>query len=424
MKILITGTVGESLPPPYAGIPKHSLFLAKLWREAGHEVALSFIYHHEDEDDLGASGKYYFEYPKKPSKLQKLLFLSKYLSKNPVLYTRLLKRYLQIGGIFNREAVLYAAYGVFIEGIMEEFKPDIVLGQAALIKTFMAQEVARMRGIRSVVQVYAEVHDMTMTPNKIIKNDQGRLNKYWKSYFENTDLILSPSIYCAQGPLKYVVKEKVKIIYFGIDTQKYLDFTEDRESARRYFTLPSSTFYFVAVGALTLRKGHDHLIRAVSPLVKRGLDVGILLCGPGNPTELKNLASQEGLEDKVHFFTGLSEEELMRLYRSANCYCDASNTVRACLGMSLTEGMIMGLPTVAYDAGGMPEVVLDGQNGFLAETNDISKLSQCLERVYSSDSSEQLRMGEAGRKIALETVSIEGTARKHLEFFKLALSAK
>ncbi len=423
MKIFITGTVGESLPPPYAGIPKHSLFLSRLWRENGHEVALSFIYKHDNEDDLNAKAKYFYEYNKNPNKIDKVLFLIKYFLKNPVLYFRLLSRYVSIGGILNRESILYSAYGVFIDGIIASFKPDVILGQASLIKTFMAQEVAKMRGVKSVVQVYAEVHDMTMTPNKIIHKTPGRLNKYWKSYFEKTDLILSPSIYCAKGPEKYVAKEKVKLIYFGIDTSKYLDFTGSQEASRKYFNLDENRFYYVAVGALTLRKGHDHLIRAVAPLVKKGLDAGVLLCGPGNSRELKNLAKEVGMEDKVMFFTGLGEEELIRLYRSANCYCDASNTVRACLGMSLTEGMIMGLPTVAYDAGGMPEVVINDRNGFLVPTNDIDNLTLALEKVYMLPKNEYQTMGEEGKKIALDTVTIEGTARKHIEIFKLALSS-
>jgi glycosyltransferase involved in cell wall biosynthesis len=418
MKIFITGTVGESLPAPYAGIPKHSLLLARLWREKDHQVALSWVYRHDKEDDLGAQGTYFFEFNKKPNKVSKILFLIKYFISDPALYIFLFQRYLRTGGPMTREVYLYAAYGVFLDKAMQSFRPDVIMAEAALIKGFMAAEVAKRRKIPVSVHVYAEVHDMTMGANKFLKGDEQKLEKYWKTFFETTDLILSPSIYCSNASRKYFPQEKIKVIYFGIDISKGIEFNETQESARNYFKLPHDVFFFVAVGALTLRKGHDHMIRAAAKLIKKGEKVGVLICGPGNPAELKAIAAEEGISDKVFFFTGLSETELMRLYRAANVYCDASNTPRACLGMSLTEGMVMGLPAVAYDAGGMPEVVLPMKNGLLAPTNDINALSEQLHEISTMPHEQYVAFGEEGKKLARDLVDIKKEAARLIEEFE------
>jgi glycosyltransferase involved in cell wall biosynthesis len=182
--------------------------------------------------------------------------------------------------------------------------------------------------------------------------------------------------------------------------------------------MPSDLFCYVAVGALTSRKGHDHLIKAAAPHIRNGEKIGVVICGPGNPAELKALAQSEGIEKNVFFFTGLSEKELMRLYRASDAYCDASNTPRACLGMSLTEAMIMGMPVISYDAGGMPEVVKEGYNGMLVETNNIHALSDALLKLKNTSDEQKVEFGKNGMKIAYDMVDIEKEAIQVVEVLK------
>jgi hypothetical protein len=91
MKILITGTTGESMPPPYGGVPKLSLLVAGAWKKMGHQVGVSFVYRPQKAEDFNAGAEYFFEYNLKPSKLRKALFLLKYFLSNPFLYINLLQ---------------------------------------------------------------------------------------------------------------------------------------------------------------------------------------------------------------------------------------------------------------------------------------------------------------------------------------------
>lgn len=411
MRIFVTGVTGESLPPPYAGIPKHSLLLARAWREAGAHVALTFTYERPEPDDLGAGATYYFEYGSPPGKLMKLWFLIRYAVRHPALYVALLRAGTRAEQRLTKELVLYAAYGVFLDRLFAKEKPDVVLSETGLIKTFMAAEVCERRKIPIVIHTYAEVHDMMMSPNKTLAKTPGLVDEYWSRFLGKAAGVLAPSWYCAKAPAKYVAQERMHMIYFGIDIQPYLASTISKAEARLRFELPQDGFYAIAVGAFSPRKGHDHLIKAASILAKEGKSLSVLLCGPGDQEKLKQLARDEGVSDRVHFFTGLSEDELVSLYRAADVYCDASNTVRACLGMSLTEGMAAGLPSVSYDAGGMPEVVLNNDNGFVVPTNDIRLLADTLNRIRELAPDERARMGERGREIARSTVDIANEGR-------------
>ena len=82
MKILITGTTGHSMPPPYAGVQNISLLYAKAYKRLGASVGVSFVYKPDNADDLGAKADYFFEYSGRPGKAKKFLFWLKYFFTN------------------------------------------------------------------------------------------------------------------------------------------------------------------------------------------------------------------------------------------------------------------------------------------------------------------------------------------------------
>lgn len=191
MKILITGTTGDSMPPPYGGIPKVSLLYARGWKKMGHDVAITFVYRPENADDFGANAEYFFEYGSKPNKLKKVFFFLQYVVKNPILYFSLLSSYLKIYPKLQIETILYSAYGVYVDSVISVYKPDIILSQTALIKTHMVLEIANKRHIPVVIDTYAEVRDGMMGVNKHLSEIEQR--KYWVTYLSRAQLVLGMS---------------------------------------------------------------------------------------------------------------------------------------------------------------------------------------------------------------------------------------
>lgn len=418
MKILITGTTGNSIPPPYAGIPKLILISARLWREQGHDVALTFTYQPHNPDDLGANATYFFEYNKRPNKLMKIGFLVRYFFTNPILYFGLFKSYHKICPRFTREMVLYAAYGVFLDTVFEKFKPDIILGEAVLIKSFMAAEVARRRNVRVVFDVYAEVRDLSMGENRHLNEDQRK--KYWVSFLNMADLVVGLDN-CSVEMKAYLPSEKLKIFVDTCDSQFFSSqkIPESREELRNYFKLPKDIFLTGAVGSFELRKGHDHLIRAVGILAKAGYNVGIVICGSlGALAKWKAIAKEEGVEDRCYFFSSISESDLAKLHRAIDVYTNLSNTQRMCgLDFALLEAMSSGLPLVVYNNGSLYKAVPNEENGYLVPMNEIPAVAEAILKLYNRSPEERRKMGEKSTQVAAQ-YDIRITSDIKLGWFK------
>lgn len=418
LRILFTGTVGECIPPPYAGIPKRALILGSEWKKSGVKTGYTFFYHHDKEDDLGAEGDYFFEYQKKPNKIDKIFFIVKYMFRNFSLYKELFSLYHRTYKTIDRQTILYPAYGVFLDAVYTTFKPDIVVGEAALIQSFMAGHIARKRGIPFVLETYAEVHDKSMT--KSLKFNDEERGDYWRYFLGIADRIIAPSDYCACGPLTYVSKDKVSMVYATtLDVPRFdkVINREEKISLRKKLQLPEDMFLVMAVGAFTNRKGHDHIIEAVASLRDTNLKVGVVLCGAGDPEWLKTLARQKGIVGQVFFFQQVPEEVLTDLYHAVDIYCDASNTPRACLGIALTDALASRLPTLAYNVAGLPESVYHGENGYLVPVNDIGALAIAIKEMSEKTVDERRVLGERGLAIAKRIFDLPIIAKQLLDIF-------
>ncbi|MBF8280382.1 MAG: glycosyltransferase [Candidatus Magasanikbacteria bacterium] len=404
MKILITGTVGESLPPPYAGIPKLTMLWAREWARSGHKIAITFVHRHDHEDDLGAGGEYFFEFASRPNKFKKILFLLKWFFADPRLYFRLHRAYARFFGL-TKEGIMYSSYGVWLGHLIKKFQPDLILGQAALVKSFMAAHLAREHGIPFVLAPYAEVHWLS---NSRGENIAATLGNYWRYFLSLPEVVLTCSWFCSNGSLLYAPPEKVEVIYPGIDVGLYTGGGSGvKQKMREKFGLPPEAFIVLAVGAYTPRKGHDHIIDAVHLLREQGRDIFIALCGAGNPNWLLARAADYGMSDRLKVFQKLSEQDLIDLYKTADIYCDASTTERACLGMSLTEAMSSGLPVVGYSIGGLPEVIHENENGFLAPFGNRLELGKAILKMKQLSGEERERLGREGVAVAGREVDIK-----------------
>ncbi|KND46791.1 MAG: Glycosyltransferase [Parcubacteria bacterium C7867-006] len=420
MNILIAGTTGESMPPPYGGVPKLVLFYAGIWKEKGHNVAANFPYDSASgkRDDLGANAEYFFEYTKKPTNFDKGVFLLKHFLRSPILYTNLLVSYVRIAPKINKEVLLYAAYGVFIDGVFKKFKPDIVLGEGVLIKTYMASKIAKKWGVPIVFDSYAEVHDDSMGVNKWLIN--GGREKYWQTFLDLADFVITPGPYCSRGPLKYLPKEKVQYVYDGSDygVLKF-DIPNDKKVLRKSLNLPEDMFLLVSVGAFEYRKGHDLLIKTVAKLAKAGLNIGAVICGgSGDPEKWKTLAKEEGIPDRLFIFNRIPEIQLAKMYKSVDVYCELENTPRACgFTMAILEGMASSLPVIIFDNEDMMEAIQGGKSGFAVPMNDTVALYKAIYEMYNLSPEQRTIMGELNSKLA-KSIDIRYTSLKKLELLE------
>ncbi len=162
----------------------------------------------------------------------------------------------------------------------------------------------------------------------------------------------------------------------------------------------------LSVANLVPRKGIDLVLEALAKLAEGGLDFHYRVVGRGpEGPHLKARARQLGLEDRVVFEDArLSDGELALRYAACDVFVLLSRTLEhppavEGFGLAYAEAQAVGRPVVGGRSGGVPEVVKDGQTGFLVNPELPDAVEQVTHRLRElvADPELRRRMGEAGR---------------------------
>jgi N-acetyl-alpha-D-glucosaminyl L-malate synthase BshA len=92
-------------------------------------------------------------------------------------------------------------------------------------------------------------------------------------------------------------------------------------------------------------------------------------------------------------------------------------------GLAALEAMACEVPVIASRVGGIPEVVTDGENGYLSAVGDVEKMSADAARLLA-DESQRLEMGRRARESAVSRYNTERVIPQYIEFYERVLAAK
>jgi sugar transferase (PEP-CTERM/EpsH1 system associated) len=205
------------------------------------------------------------------------------------------------------------------------------------------------------------------------------------------------------GQQAWVPAKRFRVIYNGVDTERFAPRLEKRWDVRKELGLADDVFVVGTVGRMVPIKDHLTLLRAARQLVSRNVDVHVLLVGSGS--------EQSRLEKFVHdsvemsgrvSFLG-SRGSVGELLQAMDVFVLPS----ICEGFSntLLEAMASGLPTVATRVGGNPEVVDEGHSGWLFSPGDYEELAGQLEELAARRDL-RARLGEAARTRAVSRFAL------------------
>ena len=411
--ILITGDNGECLPTPYGGIMKRCLLHAGFWRTYGAQVWVHVHHHHENENDLDAGASYFFDYQRPPTRADKVAFVLRWFLRDPLLFVRYFALVCRLSPFFEWTFLYYAARTVLLDRKVKEVRPTVLVTETGGHQTLGSVLVAKRNNVPIAFENYAEIQYKAKEDGKNIAPQYGKL---WQYILDGVDLVVPASSHCAKGPLAYLPNdEKVRVVYSGINFDIFNAHAgDDKAPIRASFGLPADRFIVMAVGALRMRKGHDHLFEALLHIPKDlRAKVFVVLCGMGDVVELRQKASELGFgDDSLRIFSGLTEERLAELYSTADIFCFPSVTPRECMGMAMKEAMAIGLPVAAYGAGGISEAVEDGVNGYLAPVGDKQALADAVARLMALSADERAVMGRKNADKARRLFDIKLTSRR------------
>lgn len=154
--------------------------------------------------------------------------------------------------------------------------------------------------------------------------------------------------------------ERIEVVHGGIDHDRYRP-DPDFERA----TVPT----FCYVGRLKRYKGLDVLVLAMERLRERGMEARLVVAGTGDDRErLRRQVEDRGLGDRIRMPGWITEEDKVELLRTA--WTNLYPSPKEGWGLTNVEAAACGTPTVASDAPGLRESVIDGETGFLVPHGD------------------------------------------------------
>jgi len=177
----------------------------------------------------------------------------------------------------------------------------------------------------------------------------------------------------------------------------------------------------VFLGQLVERKGLDVLIEAFARV---GLPAELLVAGgdwsaAGYPEQLKTLAHQLGVADRIHFEN--HRQDVGAVLSTADIFVLPSRSDAR--PRSIIEAMSLGIPVVASEVGGIPSLVLHDETGLLVPAEDAGALAAALARLIESPAL-RTRMGAAGRRHAAQACRPDLTALEYAGLYRRLLAGE
>lgn len=166
----------------------------------------------------------------------------------------------------------------------------------------------------------------------------------------------------------------------------------------------TSNFDIIFLGGLSRAKGIYDLLESFPQIVQQAPSARLQLCGTGPIEELKEKCLQLGIADSVIFHGWVSgKEKISKILNSDMLILPSYNEG---LPVSVIEAMAAGLPVVCTPVGGVPDIFIDGENGFLFSPGDKDSLVTQVVKL-AKDPNLRLQMGRTNLAKANELFDLE-----------------
>lgn len=164
-----------------------------------------------------------------------------------------------------------------------------------------------------------------------------------------------------------VKKEKIKVIYGGIEFKKLKNLKVKKSKDKR----------IISISRLVKYKRVGDLVIAFSQLIKQNFDLSLIIIGQGpEEKKLKTLVEKQGLSQRVKFLKNLERDKLLKLLKKSSIFCLPS--VIEGFGLSTIEAAACQTPYVISDIKVHREVTNNGQGGLLFQKKNINDLTEKL----------------------------------------------
>lgn len=254
--------------------------------------------------------------------------------------------------------------------------------QASFTRKSVFIRLAKKVGKKIIIHQHAADFD-----DYFFKQSDEAKRQQIKEVFAMADRVIVLSEEWADFFGKHVCDEnKIEIIHNGVVIPNYekTDYTDQN---------------VLFLGRLGERKGAYDLLKVIPDVLKRIPNARFFYGGDGEVERCKELAEKTGIADNVSFLGWIRDAEREEYLKKCSTFVLPS--YHEGMPMSVLEAMSYGLATISTNAGGIPQIISQGIDGYRVEAGNLKELETTLVRILSS-SNEKKILGQAARKKIVE----------------------
>lgn len=309
-------------------------------------------------------------------------------------------RYPSFNSLVEPDYVLPIPFSPRISYALRTLKLDIVHSQSPFFLGLVARRTARALGVPHIATnhtLYTEYAHYLPLPT--VGMTRHLLVRWMHGFYNSCDHLLAPSELTRRVLTdQYGVETPVSVVPTAIPAPPYV--LARPAETRSEFGLPPDARILLYVGRLAPEKNLDLLLRAFAAVIGKTTDTYLVLAGSGKSRRaLEARARALGIHRRTRFAGFLSRLELDPLYQASDLFLFPSKTETQ--GLAVGEALAAGLPCVVVNAGGAPEAIRDGVDGFLVEDRAEAMAARALallsDPLLHRRLSEEARRGAASR---------------------------
>jgi glycosyltransferase involved in cell wall biosynthesis len=290
-------------------------------------------------------------------------------------------------------------FALHLSKIIRNERPDIIHCHSRRGADFLGGMVAYWSGIPAILS------------RRVDSLESNLINKLRNTLFVKT-IAISKNIYNILS-LSGIQPDKLILIRSAVDSQRFLK-SKTKEEFLDKFNLNANDFVIVSAGQLIPRKGHDFLIKSMVNLRELSPRIKLIIFGQGHLNEkLKKQINKLDLNNCVRL-AGF-DLELDDYLSHFKLLVHTASTEG--LGVILMKASAAGLPVVAFNAGGVSEVIKNGETGLLSDVGDRYTFENNIS--YFIDDEARRRKHSAAAKSNVKTeFSIQQMLKKHIQLYE------
>ena len=206
---------------------------------------------------------------------------------------------------------------------------------------------------------------------------QGIFDSISKLIYKKVDWIIAIDRLCLAQAVQNGAGNKTSLLLNAIDTVQFKPNTAARAETRNHLGIEKDCCAILFVGRLEKPKGAGYLLECIPFLKSVGLNFHIYLAGDGSyKKHFENYVVRNRFETQVTFLGQVSHNELPLYYNMADILVLPSEMEG--IPMVILESLACGTPVVASNVGGIPDLIVNGNNGIILDDLNPERLASAI----------------------------------------------